>query len=451
MRNNDRRHWTKSLRNSRVFLFRTTLAVVDGLGPLQFLRDGTTLVSSEGTFELGFFTPSNSNNRYLGIWYRNISGPTVVWVANRCKPINDSSGSLTINNTGNIELLGQNKSVVWSTSSLKQARKPLVQLLDNGNFVLKDEKDENKENYLWQSFDCDTFLSGMKFGWDLKRGLTRRGCPELRPNPLYDYKFVYSDDEVYYSYILKKKSVITRVVINRTASAHQRLIWIEIDKIWKPYFSGPRDQCDNYGQCGANAECIMTKNPICRCLKGYKPTSLQDWNSMDWYEGCVRSSPLSCHDQGKDGFLKFSGWKLLDAQHTWVNKSMNLRECRAKFLSNCSCTAYTNSDIRGEGSGCVVWFGDLYDIRQFPSSRQDIFVRLSALEMGTDYRLKILVPYQALDTLGNTKWRVNKREISVIDRIWSSGGSLGGLVSRDDVPLPEEPNTEDESEIHKWK
>ncbi|XP_062109071.1 G-type lectin S-receptor-like serine/threonine-protein kinase At4g27290 isoform X2 [Humulus lupulus] len=423
-------------KTTRVFLFRTTLAVTDRLGPLQFLRDGTTLVSSEGTFELGFFTPGSSKNRYLGIWYRNIPGSTVVWVANRCKPINDSSGSLTINNTGNLELLGQNKSVVWSTSSLKQAREPLAQLLDNGNFVLRDEKDENTENYLWQSFDYpgDTFLSGMKFGWDLKRGLNRRwsswkslndpcygdftygieydsqhrtypepilwkgsakfyrtgpwnglrysGCPELRPNPLYDYKFVYSDDEVYYSYTLKNKSVITRVVINQTASARQRLTWIEIEKIWKPYFSGPRDQCDNYGQCGANAECIMTESPICRCLKGFKPKSLQDWNSMDWSEGCVRSSPLSCHDQGKDGFLKFSGWKLPDAQHTWVNKSMNLRECRAKCLSNCSCTAYTNSDIRGEGSGCVVWFGDLYDIRQFPSGGQDLFVRMSASEIG---------------------------------------------------------------------
>ncbi|XP_062100533.1 pleiotropic drug resistance protein 2-like [Humulus lupulus] len=66
---------------------------------------------------------------------------------------------------------------------------------------------------------------------------------------------------------------------------------------------------------------------------------LKDWNSMDWSEGCVRSSPLSCHDQGKDGFLKFSGWKLLDAQHTWVNKSMNLQEYRDKCLRNCSCMA----------------------------------------------------------------------------------------------------------------
>lgn len=40
---------------------------------------------------------------------------------------------------------------------------------------------------------------------------------------------------------------------------------------------------------------------------------------------------------------------------------------------------------------------------------------------------------QALDTLGNTKWRVNKRVLSVIDRIWANGGCLAGLVDREDV------------------
>ncbi|XP_034226012.1 DNA-directed RNA polymerase 1, mitochondrial isoform X2 [Prunus dulcis] len=57
----------------------------------------------------------------------------------------------------------------------------------------------------------------------------------------------------------------------------------------------------------------------------------------------------------------------------------------------------------------------------------------------------------ALDTLGSTKWRVNKRVLGVIDRIWASGGRLADLVDREDVPLPEEPDTEDEAEIRKWK
>lgn len=40
---------------------------------------------------------------------------------------------------------------------------------------------------------------------------------------------------------------------------------------------------------------------------------------------------------------------------------------------------------------------------------------------------------QALDTLGSTKWRVNKRVLSIVDRIWSSGGCLADLVDRADV------------------
>ena len=136
----------------------------------QSISDGKSLVSKDGNFELGFFTPGNSKNRYLGIWYKNIPSKTIVWVANRDKPINDSSGFLKMNSTSNVVLfMDQNKTVVWHTNSSKQAQSPILQLLDSGNLVLRDEKDENTENYLWQSFDypCDTLLPGMKLGWDI--------------------------------------------------------------------------------------------------------------------------------------------------------------------------------------------------------------------------------------------------------------------------------------------
>lgn len=66
-------------------------------------------------------------------------------------------------------------------------------------------------------------------------------------------------------------------------------------------------------------------------------------------------------------------------------------------------------------------------------------------------KLQLEPVFQALDTLGSTKWRINKRLLSVIDRIWASGGCLADLVDREDVPLPEQPDTEDEKEILKWK
>ncbi|KAE8718734.1 DNA-directed RNA polymerase 2 [Hibiscus syriacus] len=59
--------------------------------------------------------------------------------------------------------------------------------------------------------------------------------------------------------------------------------------------------------------------------------------------------------------------------------------------------------------------------------------------------------FEALDTLGYTKWRINKRVLSVVDRIWTSGGRLADMVDRNDVPLPEKPDTEDEALLKKWK
>ncbi|KAL3346622.1 hypothetical protein AABB24_025189 [Solanum stoloniferum] len=59
--------------------------------------------------------------------------------------------------------------------------------------------------------------------------------------------------------------------------------------------------------------------------------------------------------------------------------------------------------------------------------------------------------FEALDTLGSIKWRINKRVLSVVDRIWAGGGRLADLVDRDDAPLPEEPDTEDEAVCTKWR
>ncbi|GKV51530.1 hypothetical protein SLEP1_g58175 [Rubroshorea leprosula] len=138
------------------------------------LSDGRTLVSSDESFELGFFSSgSSAKSRYLGIWYKNIPVKTIVWVANRCNPINDTSGILMINSTGNLVLLNQSSgSVVWAANSKKEAQNPVVQLLDSGNLVLQDRN----AGILWQSFDypTDTMLPEMKLGWDLRTGLNRQ-------------------------------------------------------------------------------------------------------------------------------------------------------------------------------------------------------------------------------------------------------------------------------------
>lgn len=90
-----------------------------------------------------------------------------------------------------------------------------------------------------------------------------------------------------------------------------------------------------------------------------------NWDIMDWTQGCFLTEKWNCEERRKHGFAKLSGLKAPDTSHSWVNESMSLNECREKGLENCSCKAYANSDVRGGGSGCLMRFGDLWDIRVF--------------------------------------------------------------------------------------
>ena len=49
-------------------LLRISIAL-DTITVNQNIRDGETITSAGGSFELGFFSLGNSQNRYLGIWY----------------------------------------------------------------------------------------------------------------------------------------------------------------------------------------------------------------------------------------------------------------------------------------------------------------------------------------------------------------------------------------------
>lgn len=46
---------------------------------------------------------------------------------------------------------------------------------------------------------------------------------------------------------------------------------------------------------------------------------------------------------------------------------------------------------------------------------------------------QFIVNVQALDMLGSTKWRVNRKILSVVECIWAAGGNVAGLVPREDV------------------
>ncbi|XP_028065614.1 G-type lectin S-receptor-like serine/threonine-protein kinase At4g27290 [Camellia sinensis] len=143
-----------------LFVDASTDTIVHG----QSITASNTIVSAGNVFELGFFNPGNGSstmNYYLGIWYKNISEQTVVWVANRDYPFTDSSVALLISADGNLVIV--KGKISYTLTNISSNGKTSATLLDSGNPVLRDE---TSGDLLWESFDypSHTLLPGMKLG-----------------------------------------------------------------------------------------------------------------------------------------------------------------------------------------------------------------------------------------------------------------------------------------------
>ncbi|MED6114210.1 hypothetical protein PIB30_078188 [Stylosanthes scabra] len=377
------------------FLFSSILrnsSSLDNITPLQSITDGQTLISSGGTFELGFYSPGNSKGRYLGIWYHNISPKVVVWVANREKPLNNTSGVLEVTGEGLLLVLlngSTNSNLVWSSNMSRKVEdkwNPIAQLLESGNLVVKDG--HNSDHFLWQSFDYprDTLVPGMKLGWDLVTGLERtltssksiddpgggdytlridlHGYPQvflmnanritIRVGPWnglmfsgatlylrytqYTSQFVFNEEEVFVRFGPENTSKYIRCVVYPWGGV-QVLHWSIQTRGWETFLSLPEAECDKYALCGTNSVCRTTPTPVCECLEGFVPKYPGKWKDSYWSDGCVRITPLSCRN---DDFKKVTGIVLPDTTASWYNRTMNLLECKEFCLKNCS---YNNQTI----------------------------------------------------------------------------------------------------------
>ncbi|GJY92579.1 G-type lectin S-receptor-like serine/threonine-protein kinase [Tanacetum coccineum] len=405
-------------------------ATHDTMTANQTIKDGDTIVSSDGMYELGFFSPGKSKNRYLGVWFKKISKGTVVWVANRETPITDKSGVLKVSKDGNLLILSGDNNLIWSSNSTvtisSNDPEVVVQLLNTGNLVVSDRSSTNK-NLIWQSFDfpTDTLLAGMKMGKDLVTGFERyltswkspddpsigmyttkietngypqifgekdnvllarlgpwnglgfSGAPSDLPNDIYSAEFVVNQKEIYMKFELKL-SVVKRLFL-RWDGQTLNLQWIERIQEWIVYTDTEMDNCGRFELCGPYGSCVTNKHPPCTCMNGFEPKFPQEWKSSDWASGCQRKEALNCGSEY--GFQKVSGLKLPDTQKSWYNQGMSLRECEMACRINCSCTAYANLDIRNGGNGCLLWFDDLMDIREF-NGGQHIYIRMAASELA---------------------------------------------------------------------
>ena len=377
----------------------TNDSVTNTIQPGHSLNTSETIVSTNGIFELGFFTPGNSTKYYLGIRFKKVSTQNVVWVANREYPFPNSSAALCLNSDGNLVISDGRMTYMMANTSAGNGT--YAMLLDTGNLIVTNKVLE----VLWQSFDypTDTIFPGMileldfvatswKSTEDPAPGLFSlqlsssdqltiwEGSKVYRISSIYTFGVLSHSDWYGYGTItwpINYTSGISKMVLDVYGQLKLQT-WSEDDQSWHSLQSS---RCGDYALCGAFSICNVTAEVPCGCLTGFRPVSADSWSKGNTSSGCVRETDLQCtknNDVQNDGFLHMSKVDLPDNPRYLDFGSAN--ECQSACLNNCSCTAYayyyTRRDLKPP---CLLWDGYLLNLKQL--SADDIY--------GMDFNLKL--------------------------------------------------------------
>ncbi|KAJ8543486.1 hypothetical protein K7X08_006009 [Anisodus acutangulus] len=421
----------------QLFVIRTCLSLstlgVDMISVNHSISGNQSIVSSGENFELGFFKLGDSKKYYLGIWYKNVITQTIVWVANREKPLsaNDTYSAELRVLDGNLVLTTESKNLFWSTNiSNTISSNTLVAILsDDGNLILSDGS--NSTPPLWQSFDhpTDTWLPNAKVKYDKRMNTTtiltswknsqdpspglfsvemdqinRQFLVKWNRTEMYSasgpwnghifslmpeislnsekYKFAYVDNEneSYFTYSLRNSSKV-RLTLDVSGQI-KHLMWAENLMEWQLFTSQPRLPCEVYASCGAFSICNKESATFCNCLTGFTPRSDTEWDLKDHSGGCARKISLQCGDgKMKGSFLMNPNVTL--PEYSQTVPAISAEECHSTCLSNCSCNAYAY-----DNSACSIW-NELLNLKQLSPedvSGSVVYTRLDASDpaLGED-------------------------------------------------------------------
>ncbi|GAB4831076.1 hypothetical protein Ancab_005086 [Ancistrocladus abbreviatus] len=421
----------------------------------QVLSVGQTLVSAGQIFELGFFTPGNSSERYIGIWYKNISPRTIIWVANRESPLSvtDNSANLTIGSDGNLRLLdGKHGSIwstnidgkqgsIWSTNITAQSNNSFAVLSDAGDLILKNESG----GALWESFQVpgDVFLNtNMTLGVNTKTGENRSltswtsendpspgnfrlgllpqtpvqaviwkgSAMYWRSGPWNGARFVGTESQDanginYFSiqqnnqegtlYLTFNKYYNSSVNIMRLSPSGSLTAMSWEGGQWNVNWEASASVCDVYGTCGPFGVCDANGSPICNCLRGFVPKSNEEWSKGNWTGGCVRRTELLCQ-KIISGNLQ-SGRAEIDG--FWRLSGTKLPDGPLDFYTKdaltCKNMCLSNCTCTAyayiDGLNCLFWVEDLTDVQKLTVSGEDLYVKLARSELPNGNRRLALI------------------------------------------------------------
>uniref|UniRef100_A0ACD5VYW0 Uncharacterized protein n=1 Tax=Avena sativa TaxID=4498 RepID=A0ACD5VYW0_AVESA len=368
--------------------FLAASASTDTILPGESMSGNQTLVSKNGGFELGFFSPGPGIHYYLGIRFRNMLGnsPTF-WLGDRVVLTDLPTASLEMFG-GSLHIKQSGASLWWSPPGNGSSAAVAV-LLDSGNLVVRDQG--NSSLVLWQSFDYpgDALLPGARLGLDRDTGknisLTFKGFSHngsLSVDTSRRNGFVLTTDGhdgrgAFPDWMVSSQDNGSSLLLKHTESPNRPeflqfhlgqvslMRWSESGPVanssssagWVARWTFPSDCksggffCGDFGACSSAGKC--------GCVDGFAPSYPVEWGLGYFVTGCSRSLPLSCESDGQtehdDSFAALD--KLQGLPYNAQGEvAGNEEDCRAACRSKCYCVAYSY------GHGCRLWYYNLYNL-----------------------------------------------------------------------------------------
>ncbi|XP_074338439.1 putative receptor protein kinase ZmPK1 [Apium graveolens] len=342
------------------------------------------LTSLDKSFSCGFYGVG-TNAYWFAIWFTDSEEKTVVWMANRDKPVNAKGSKLTLRKNGVMVLKDVDGTNVWESNSTSSGATE-AELLNTGNLVLKD----HKGGVVWQSFHypTDTLLpsqsltKGKQLVSSLKKGGFATGYfnfyfdsdnvmrllydgPEItslywpniaidiyqngrtnynssRIGVLDDMGRFLASDQFQFSASDAGRGIKRRLTMDYDGNL--RLYSLNnLTKLWSISWQAMPQMCNVHGLCGRNGICTYTPNPECSCPPGYERSDPSDWNG-----GCkAKFNNSICL---KPDEVKFVAIPHVDYYGFDLNNSkpISFSACRDLCLGDCRCQAFSYR-VTGEG------------------------------------------------------------------------------------------------------
>ncbi|KAI7987717.1 G-type lectin S-receptor-like serine/threonine-protein kinase [Camellia lanceoleosa] len=361
------------------FFCNTIISVSDAVDTLavgQVMRDWDYLESPNKRYRLRFSSPEGSTSRYLGIQHMGVYPwigvriPMLVWVANRDKPIADTSGTLSISHDENLVLSnysGNFYTILNAQHPAISSSNTSLTLLNTGNLVLR----AAGKHIVWQSFDypSDTWLPGMKLGLFKSstgqlqnRFLTswlsdqvpsmgaftfgvdpnntkqlviwKRGVVYWRSGMWNGYNFTYFAQSYYIQFNFSYFSTEGQSYFTFTVNENKHSYWIDLRSVGIIGAVGIKE----FGSSPDISDAPVFCNP------GQARFGLIN-------QGCVVPEPSNCTTG--DTFIKTTGYIISKSPLFFKsNDSLGISDCEDICRPHCSCIAYIS-----EQSECY-FYGD---------------------------------------------------------------------------------------------